>query len=105
MTPIHAKMLTAIRDNTVDGVPPTYKVLARKMGWASAANVVRVLLLMREAGLVDWDRQRARSLRILTDGPSRVAMERWSDDEVRRVTNDLLMIRSERNLAKGRAAA
>lgn len=104
MTPTQAKMLAAIRDHTVDGVPPNYDQLASAMGWVSRGNVVRILALMRADGLVDWERGRTRSLRILTDGPSRSAMERWSDDEVRRVALDLYEIGRARGLSKERAA-
>jgi len=100
MTPVQSKLLEAIRDNTVDGISPSYGLLAQKMGWVSKGNVFRVLKLMRADGVVEWDPRRRNSLRILADGPSRAAMDRWSDDEVARVQLDLIDIARRRQIAR-----
>lgn len=104
MTPIQAKMLAALRDHTVDGVTPNYAELAQLMGWKSRSSVVRVLYCLRDEGKIAWDPSRKRSLRILSDGPARTAMTRWSDAEVSRVMIDCADILAARKRADAHLA-
>lgn len=64
MTPLGAAVLQAIRDLTVDGVPPSFDEIRTQTGLASKGQVHRLVRRLCDEGYVAWLPHRARSLRL-----------------------------------------
>jgi SOS-response transcriptional repressor LexA len=78
LTPRMALCLKAIRELTVDGVPPSYDQLAFEMGLTAKSGVHRVVHKLVERGFIAFDSGRYRSMRIVDDGPKREDLDRLS---------------------------
>lgn len=92
-----ARLLAAIRELTVEGVPPTIDQLRVRLGLASKAQVHAGLTKLRERGQVDWIPQRRQSLTIVERREiSRADLERLSDEELRRIASWAYAILSQR---------
>jgi SOS-response transcriptional repressor LexA len=106
MTPRMQQALDAIRRLTVKGVAPTYDELAADMGLTTKSAAFRIVKLLRERGLVTSEGGTQRNIKIV-EGPTRAAMEAWSDAEILRVQFDLQQIQVERGdaLAQEQVAA
>lgn len=109
MTPIQGRVLDAVRDLSTTHSSPSVRDIVRHINASGVSVVHAALLRLRDVGLVTWTEGEFRSIRVLADGPTRAAMERWSDAEVRRVALALHEIARERGLnrvvVKGRAAS
>lgn len=64
LTPLQAKLLKVIADNTVRDVAPTYDTLARLMG-TSKGSIHRLLTGLKARGRVTWDPSRHRTLALV----------------------------------------
>ena len=94
VTPMQAKALAAIGVLTRDGVSPSYNEIRQELGLASNAGVHRLLLGLKERGLVDFLPYRARTVRIVGD----------IDGLERRSTADLIALRLRvTEILRGRA--
>lgn len=65
MTPEQRDCLQAIRELTVDGVPPTYSQLCERLGLTSKSTVYRLIVQLEREGFVRRDPYRQQSLRII----------------------------------------
>lgn len=65
LTRQQAQALDAIKRLTVGEVSPSYAEIRAELGLASNAGVVRLLEALRERGFIEFQYQRARSIRIL----------------------------------------
>lgn len=64
-----ASLAAAIVSYTeVAGYPPTLRELTAMLGLRSPNAVYKRLLRMRAAGVVSWDPQQARTLKVVADG-------------------------------------
>lgn len=104
MTPKQAEVLQAIRDLTVDGVPPSYPEIQERVGLSSRSQVHRAVQHLIKHGCVTKAPGSYRTLKVVDQGPSRAEMERWSDAEVERVHIATDWILNSRERAR-RAAA
>lgn len=68
MTPVEARCYRAIRDLTIDGVPPSFTELRDNLGLKSTGHTHGLVMSLARQGKVTYDQGRARSLR-LTAGP------------------------------------
>jgi DNA-binding IclR family transcriptional regulator len=75
-----AATLKAIRELTVDGVPPSLTELAHALGLRNRSTVHGYLVDLRNRGLVTWDPHRERTLRILEDLPVPAEMRQLLED-------------------------
>lgn len=97
-----ARCLEAIRRLTTPaGVPPSYSELAAALGYAGAPQICNLLRDMKARGLVDFEPGRARSLRIVAQGPGREDLARLGDEDLRRVASWCLALLAERSGAAG----
>jgi SOS-response transcriptional repressor LexA len=79
LTPPLAACVAAIKRLTVNAVPPSLPELAEALGYRSASAVHRLLVELRDRGVVTWEPQRSRSLRLLAEAPSAEEIGRYSD--------------------------
>jgi SOS-response transcriptional repressor LexA len=79
VTALQARALQAIKELTVEGVPPSYAELVDAIGLSSKGHLVGILHRLRERGLVAWDHNKARSLRIVGEAER---LETRSDEEL-----------------------
>lgn len=79
LTPPLAACVAAIKRLTVDSVPPSLPELAEALGYRSASAVHRQLVELRDRGVVTWEPQKSRSLRLLAHRPSAAEVARLSD--------------------------
>lgn len=98
-------IIRAIRELTQElGFPPTVREIGARVGNRGVGSIHAILLGLREDGILTWEDSRRRTIRIVREGPSRAEMERWSDEELKRVQIAADWILGNRERAK-RAAA
>jgi SOS-response transcriptional repressor LexA len=96
MTPIQHKTLEAIRRLSADGVSPSLTEIAAAVGVSSRGRVHAILSRLRDQGIVDWWPGRQRSITIVSEGPTKDQMSRWSSAELSRVRTEAYAILSDR---------
>jgi len=79
MTPREQQMVALLKELTVDGVPPTYDILAWRMGLKSKSGVHRVLHSLAEKGIVALTPRRRRSVAIRNPEAERLPFSRMAD--------------------------
>lgn len=66
MTPVHRRLLDFISTFTAEhGFAPSYEEMGVAMGWKSKSNANRALCEMKRRGLVDFDPNHARTVRVI----------------------------------------
>ena len=95
MTPKQAAVVGAIRTLSAGGVIPTYREIAKKAGIASIGGLAAIIDQLCADGILTRERNRFRTVKIV-EGPTREAMERWSDEEVVRIHGIAFDIISDR---------
>lgn len=65
LTPRMRDAFAAIRRMTAAGVPPTFEEIAFELDLASKSSAHRLVNSLQARGLIEYDRRRARSIRIL----------------------------------------
>lgn len=90
-------VINALRDLMRDlGHSPSVREISGHIGTRGVGHVHRALDELKEAGVVTWEKGRSRTLRIVQEGPTREAMERWSDEELERVRGSAYQILADR---------
>ena len=79
MTPREQQMVALLKELTVDGVPPTYDILAWRMGLKSKSGVHRVLHSLAEKGLIALTPRRRQSVRIRNADAERLPFTQMAD--------------------------
>ena len=65
-TPRQQQVLDAIRDHIrILGFPPTLRELGAMLGLRSSATVAHYLEVLEQKGYIQWERGKARTLRLL----------------------------------------
>lgn len=70
MTREQRAILDLIAELTVDDVSPSLDELRVGLGLRSKSNVQRLLVSLKDQGLIDWRVGRARSIRLIADSPA-----------------------------------
>lgn len=99
MTGVTARMaacLQAIRDLTIDGIPPTVAELGEYLSIPSSGTVHRILRCLQARGVIDWRRHEARSLYIIGDRFAPAELEQMSDEALRRTAAHIAGILASR---------
>lgn len=67
LTELQARCLTFIRAyiERTGGVSPSLDEIAQHLGLASRSGVPRILVLLRDRGLITWTTQKTRSIRLV----------------------------------------
>lgn len=84
MTPVQADTLAALKRLTVGGVPPTTRELAKAVGRCDD-RVYKTLKALRSQGVLVWEARKPRTLTVIADGVSPVALNALSDMALRQV--------------------
>jgi SOS-response transcriptional repressor LexA len=101
LTPRESDCLRTIRDLTSDGVPPSFQQIADVLGMASKSGVSRLLNSLRAQGVVWWNPDKPRSLIVLDDQVSPVALTKLSDATLRRTMAFVAGILAQREQLAG----
>lgn len=96
LTPRMVQCLDAIRELTLDGVPPTVRELANHLGIASSSQVQELLCALRDRRVIGWTPRRARSLYIIEDQVSPAVLNALSDEALRRAAAHIAGILASR---------
>jgi SOS-response transcriptional repressor LexA len=62
------EVFRAVASLSLDGVPPTIREIKEHLGYRSTYGVQRALSDLRALGLVDWQPERSRTLRLTEAG-------------------------------------
>jgi len=63
-----ARIISAIKELSYKGYPPTFRELMVKVGLRSPSTIKNRLEKLRRAGRVDWEPQQPRTLRVVRRG-------------------------------------
>ncbi|MFA7467911.1 MAG: hypothetical protein WCY82_06560 [Desulfotomaculaceae bacterium] len=61
-----ARIISAIKELSYKGYPPTFRELMREVGLQSSAAIKHRLEKLRQAGQVDWEPNQPRTLRVVS---------------------------------------
>ena len=75
LTPRMADCLSAIRDLSQGGVPPSYRELQDRLGLKSLSGIHRMVMSLKERGIITVADNRARSIEIVGDDVRWAAMK------------------------------
>lgn len=103
---LRSAIIKAIRDLTAEqGHPPAIREIGTRISCRGVGNIHRTLHDLRDDGVVTWEDGRRRTIRIIREGPTRAQMDRWADDELRRVLLEAADILNGRALSGMAVAA
>lgn len=77
LTPMQARTLQAVRDLTVDGVPPSYRELMVAVGLKGEGGIQRQLHGLKDRGALTFEARKARSIRLTSEADR---LREFSDD-------------------------
>jgi DNA-binding MarR family transcriptional regulator len=73
LTRQQARALAFIRQQIIDGVPPSYTELAKHLGLQARSGAVRILDALENRGWITRERGRARSIALVDEPPRLIA--------------------------------
>lgn len=98
LTRAQADCLSAIRRlMTDDGVPPSYEELRQAMGLSSRSGIHRLLVGLKDRGVIRWSPDRARSIEIVARRPSLSELGNMPTLELEQLEVDVQRLLAERN--------